>query len=151
MVGPMNPRARADDKGTLEMKTQDSIGVIKRFCGGNCGHGLGAGIADQGGQTARGAVAAMGSRNGAHPIRRRLIVEKNAAAPVDLQVDEARRKHRPGRHHFGWPVSRSLITRRDALNRPTIDQNDRIIVPAITIENTVGRDRRPGWWSVLGW
>jgi hypothetical protein len=93
----------------------------------------------------------MGSSNGAHRVRRRLIIEKNAAAAVDLQVDEAGRKHRPGRHHFGWPVIRILITRRDAPNRPTIDQDDRIIVPSISIENTVGRNGQLGSLGVLGW
>jgi hypothetical protein len=53
----------------------------------------------------------MCSSNGAHRVRRRLIIEKNAAATVDLRVDEARRKHRPGRHNFGWQVTRTLITR----------------------------------------
>jgi hypothetical protein len=79
----------------------------------------------------------MYTSNGAHRIRRWLIIEKNAAAPVDLQVDEAGRKHRPGRHEFDRPVIRTLITRRDTLNHPTIDHDDRIIVPSISIENAV--------------
>src|SRR6266571_3327206 len=93
----------------------------------------------------------MGASNGAHRLRRRLIIEKNAAAPVDLQIDEAGRKHRRGRHDFDWPVSRTLITRRDALNHPTIDQDDRIIVPSITIENTASRKCQPGAPGVFGW
>jgi hypothetical protein len=79
----------------------------------------------------------MGSCNGAHRFRRWLIIEENAAATIDLQVDEAGRKHRSGRHNFGWPATRILVTRRDALNHPPIDQDDRIIVPSISIENTV--------------
>src|SRR6266481_5387325 len=93
----------------------------------------------------------MGSSNGAHRVRRWRIIEKNPAATVDLQVDEAGGKHRPVRHKFGWPVARTLITRRDALNRPTIDQDDRIIVPAVSIENTVSRNRQPGSSAVFGW
>src|SRR6266852_458419 len=93
----------------------------------------------------------MCSSNGAHRVRRWLIIEKNAAATVDLQVDEAGRKHRPGRHSFGWPVSRTLITRRDALDHPTIDQDHRIIVPTMTIENTVSRNCQPGCSGVFGW
>jgi hypothetical protein len=54
-----------------------------------------------------------------------------------LQVDEAGRKRGPGWHNFGWPVTRTRITRRDALNNPTLDQDDRIIVPSISIENAV--------------
>ena len=79
----------------------------------------------------------MGSSNGAHRLPRWRIIEKNAAAAVDLQVDEARREHRPGRHNFGWPVTRALIMRRDSLNQLAIDQDDRIIMPSISIENTL--------------
>src|ERR1700682_6042748 len=93
----------------------------------------------------------MCSSNGAHRLRSWFIVEKNAAATVDLQVDEARRKHRPGRHNFGWPVIRTLITRRDALNHPTIDQDDRIIVPSISIKNPVSRNCQLGSSRVFGW
>src|SRR6267142_7209274 len=60
----------------------------------------------------------MRSSNRSHRIGCWVIIEKNAAATIDLQVDEAWRKHRPGRHNFGWPVTRVLITRRDALNHP---------------------------------
>jgi hypothetical protein len=41
----------------------------------------------------------------AHRVRRWLIIEKNAAATVDLQVDEPGRKHRPERHDLGGPVT----------------------------------------------
>src|SRR6202047_2652721 len=93
----------------------------------------------------------MCSGNGAHRVRRWLIIEEKAAAAVDLQVDEAGRQHRPGRHNLGWPVIRTLITRRDALNHPTIDQDDRIIVPSISIENTVRRKGQLGSSDVFGW
>jgi len=93
----------------------------------------------------------MCSSNGAHRIRRWLIIEKNAAATIDLQVDEAGRKHRPGRHNFGRPVILTPITRRDPPNHPTIDQDDRIIVPTISIENTVSRNRQLGSSGVFGW
>jgi hypothetical protein len=92
----------------------------------------------------------MCSSNGAHRVRRWLIIEKNAATTVDLQVDEAGRKDRPGRHDFGWPVTRTL-TRSDALNHPTIDQDDRPIVPSISIENTVSRNCQLGSSRVFGW
>ena len=89
-------------------------------------------------------------RNRAHRIRRWLIIEENAAATVDLQVDEAGRKHRPGRHDLGGPVIRSLIARRDALNYPMVDQDDRIIVPPISIENTITRNCQFGRLGVFG-
>jgi hypothetical protein len=126
------------------MKAQDSIGAVQQFCGSNCGGRLRAGIAYQSWQTACGAVPAMCSSNRAHRIRRWLIIEKNAAATIHLQVDEAGRKQGPRRHNFGRPIILTLITRRDAPNHPTIDQDDRIIVPSISIENTVSRNCEVG-------
>src|ERR1700726_26846 len=82
----------------------------------------------------------MCSGDGAHRVRRWVIIEKNAAAPIDLQVDEAGCKHRSGPHNFNWPVSHTLVTRRNAPNSPTIYEDDRIIVPLISIENTVSRN-----------
>src|SRR6266436_3521602 len=93
----------------------------------------------------------MGSSNGAHRVRRWLIIEENAAAAIDLQIDEAGREHRSGRHDFGWPVTRTLITRRDTLNHPTIDQDDRIIVPSNSIENTISRNCKLRSAGVFGW
>src|ERR1700737_833328 len=93
----------------------------------------------------------MCSSNGAHRVRRWPIIEKNSAATVDLQVDEAGRKHRPGRHNFGWPVTRTLITRRDALNHPTIDQDDRAIVPSISIKKRVTENSNRVFSRVCGW
>src|ERR1700704_1041542 len=93
----------------------------------------------------------MYTSNGAHRLRRRVIIEKNAAATVYLQIDEAGRKQGSGRHKFNWPVTRTLITRRDTLNHPTIDHNDGIIVPSISIENTVSRNCKPRSAGVFGW
>jgi hypothetical protein len=92
----------------------------------------------------------MCSSNGAHRLRRWLVIEENAAAAIDLQIDEAGREHRSGRHNFGWPVTRTLITPPDTLNHPTIDQDDRIIVPSISIENTVSRNCKLGSSDAFG-
>jgi hypothetical protein len=93
----------------------------------------------------------MGSSNGAHRVRRWFIIEEKAAAAVDLQIDEAGRKQGPGRHRFDWPVTRSLISRRDTLNHPTINQDDGIIVPSISIENTLSRNCKLKSAGVFGW
>src|SRR5215217_74757 len=93
----------------------------------------------------------MCSCNGAHRLRRWLIIEKNAAPTIHLQIDEAGREHCGWRHHFGWPVTRILIMRHDALNHSTIDQDDRILVPSMSVENTVSRDCRPGSTGGFGW
>jgi hypothetical protein len=82
----------------------------------------------------------MGSRNRAHRVRRRIIVEKDPAATVDLQVDEAGRKQRPRGHDVDRTVIRSLITRRNPLNNSTLDNDQGIIVPTMAIENAVSRD-----------
>src|SRR5215210_793481 len=93
----------------------------------------------------------MCSSNGTHRVRRWLIIEKNAAPTVDLQVDEAGCKYRTGRHSFAGPVTRTMMMRRDALNHSTIDQDDRIIVPSISIENAVSRNCRLSSLGVFGW
>src|ERR1700676_1277597 len=93
----------------------------------------------------------MCSSDRAHRVWRWLIIEKNAAATVDLKIDEAGRKHRPGRHNFGCPVTRALIARCDALNHPPIDHDDRIIVPTMSIENAVSRNCQLGLPGVFGW
>src|ERR1700738_1241396 len=82
----------------------------------------------------------MGAGNGAHRLRRWRIIEKNAAAAIDLQVDETGRQHRSRRHDLGWPSARTLIPRQDALDHPAIDHEDRIIVPSLSVENTVSRN-----------
>jgi hypothetical protein len=92
----------------------------------------------------------MGSRNRAHCVRRWLVVEKNAAAAVDLQVDEAWRKHRAGRHHLDRTVTRALSARRDVLNDAAIDHDDRLVVPSKSIENTVRRNCQLGCSGVFG-
>jgi hypothetical protein len=93
----------------------------------------------------------MRPRNGAHRVRRRRIIEQNAAAAIDLQIDEAGRQHRSRRHDFGRPVTHTLTARRDILNHPTIDQDDGIVVPSNSIENTVCRNCEPGCFGVFGW
>jgi len=80
-----------------------------------------------------------------------IVIEKNPAATVDLQVDEAGRKQRSRWHNFGQPVTRTLITRRDALNHSTIDHDHGIVVPTMSIENAVGRNCRRGSSGVSGW
>jgi hypothetical protein len=49
-----------------------------------------AGVGDEGGQQAGGAVGAMGGRKGSQAVHVANIVEENAAAAIDLDVDEAR-------------------------------------------------------------
>ena len=87
--------------------------------------------------------------DGTHRVRRWLIIEENATAAIDLQVDKPRHEHRSGRHNFSWQTSRTLIAGCDRLNDPTCDQNDRMIVPSVSIENAVRRNCKLGWFGLL--
>src|SRR3954454_13117213 len=93
----------------------------------------------------------MRASNGTHRVRRWLIIEKNAASTVDLQIDEAGCKQRTGRHDFGCPVTCTMMMRCDALNHSTIDHDERIIVPSISIENTVSRNCQLSSLGMFGW
>src|SRR5215210_9065796 len=93
----------------------------------------------------------MCSSNGAHRGRRWVIIEKNAAPAVDLQVDESRRKQCRWRHDFDWPVIRALVERGDAMDQSPINQEDRVIVPLVSIEDTAGRNCQPGPCRAFGW
>src|SRR3954454_7390968 len=92
----------------------------------------------------------MCSSNGAHRVRRWLIVEKDAAASIDLQIDEAGGEHHSRRQNFSLPVTRTLITWRNTLNHPTIDYDDRFIMPSISIKDTVSRNCQLGSSRVVG-
>ena len=93
----------------------------------------------------------MGPGHRAHRLSCRFIIEKDPAATVDLQVDEPGRKHRSRWHQFGQPVTRTLIPRRDALNYSIVDHDHGIVVPAMSIENAISRNRRPATSRVSGW
>jgi len=82
----------------------------------------------------------MGARDGAHRVRRRVVVQKNAAAAVDLQVDEARRQQRAGRHRFYGHFGINLAARGNALNQALTDQDGCIVVPSRSVEDSVGRN-----------
>src|SRR3954447_5469681 len=92
----------------------------------------------------------MCSSNGAHRIRRWVIIEKDAATAVELQVDEPRRKQCRWRHDFDWPILRKLFERSDTLDQSTLDQEDRVIVPLASIEDTAGRNCQPGPCRAFG-
>ena len=82
----------------------------------------------------------MRSRNCAHRLRRRVVVEKNPAAAVDLQVDETRRQQRAGWHHFHVGFGIDLAARRDMLDQALTDQNGGIVVPSNSVKDAVGGD-----------
>ena len=150
MIAAMNPRARATDERAFEMKTQNSVRSRQRFRRGDRGRGFGAAVAYQSRQTACGAEPAMGPGDGAHRLRRWLVIEQNAAAAIDLQVDEAGREHHSPRYDLGWPAIRILTARRDTLNHSAVDQDDGIIVPSNSIEDMVRRNCKPSFRRSAG-
>ena len=70
---------------TFQVKPEDPISVADGASSSDGASHLLARIADQRRQTGCRAVTTVGPRNGTHAISGRLVVEQNAAAPVDLQ------------------------------------------------------------------
>jgi hypothetical protein len=88
-IGPVDARTLRTDEGTFQVKAEDPVPAGDRASGCDGGSHLLPGIGNQGWKAGCGAVAAVRPGNGAHAVGRRLIVEQNAATPVDLQIDEA--------------------------------------------------------------
>src|SRR5690349_425210 len=84
------------DEGPFQMQTEDAVPAGDRPGCCNGGSHLLTGVADQGGQTPRGAVATVRPGDGAHAVGGRLIVQKDTTATVDLQIDEAGSKESSG-------------------------------------------------------
>ena len=81
---------------TFQVKPEDPISVADGASSSDGASHLLARIADQRRQTGCRAVTTVGPRNSTHAISGRLVVEQNAAAAVDLQVNETGRQERPG-------------------------------------------------------
>src|ERR1044072_8666063 len=85
----MNSRTFRTDEPAFEVQSDDSIATANGTSRCNGGLQALARIGDQSRKTARCAKPAVSARNRAHAVRGRLIVQKNPAAPIDLQVDKA--------------------------------------------------------------
>ena len=102
-----------------------------------------AGIGDQGWQARRGAKATVRPGNGAHAVGRRLIVEENAAAAVDLQIDEAGSQESAGRETRLRPIGGNSPQGANANDAPVPDQHRGFGMPAVTVKNAVRQDGMP--------
>ena len=96
-IGPVNPRPPRTDEGPLKVQPENAVPARRRARRCNRRPHLLARIGDQGRQARRRAGAAVRPGDGAHAVGRRLVVEENAPAAVDLQIDEARGEERAGR------------------------------------------------------
>ena len=140
-IGPVDARTLRTEEGTLQVQAEDSLAASDRARGRNRGLHLLARIADQRRQTRRGAGASVRAGNRAHGFGGRLIVEKNATAAIDLQIDEARGQERARRKTRLWPVGGKLGPRSETNDAPLPDQDRGIGMPAAAIEHTVRQDR----------
>jgi hypothetical protein len=87
----MNSWTFRTDERAFEVQPDDTVPTADGASRGDGSLNALARIGDQRRKTASGAKLAVRARNGAHAVRRRLIVQKNAATPVDLKIDKAGR------------------------------------------------------------
>jgi hypothetical protein len=152
-IGPVDPRTLRTDEGALQVQAEDSVPACDRAGCRDGASDLPAGIGNQRWQAGRSAIAAVRPRNDAHAVGRRLIVEKNAAAAVDLKIDEAGRQEDAGRETHLRPVSGNLAPGSKRSNAAVPDQYCSFGMPAVTVENTVSQYgvTGGGWRIVSAW
>src|SRR5262249_35604267 len=136
-IGPVDAWAPRADVGALQVQSEDPVPAADRA--GRCDSGppLRARIRDQRGETGRRAIAPVRLGDGAHAVRRRSIVEKNAVAPIDLQVYKARRKESTGRQAYVRPIMGNLAPGTKSSDAAVANQHRGVGVPAVTIKNAV--------------
>ena len=93
------------------MQAENAVPAGDRASRRDGGPHLLARIGDQGRQARRRAEATVRPGNGAHAVGGRLIVEENAAAAIDLQIDEARGQESAGRKARLRPIGGNLAPR----------------------------------------
>ena len=139
-IGPVNARTPRTDERPFQVQTEDAVAAADRASRRDGGPHLLARIGDQGRQARRRAKATVRPGNGAHAVGRRLIVEENAAAAVDLQIDEARGQEGAGRQPRLRPVGRNLAPGPKSDDAAVPNQHRGFGMPAVTVKNTVRQD-----------
>jgi hypothetical protein len=81
--------------------------------------------------------------NGAHALSRRLIIEENAAASINLQIDEAGGQNDPGREPLLRPIGGNLAQSANSNDAAITDQHRGFGTPPATVKNAVGQDGMP--------
>ena len=142
-IRPMNTRPPRADERAFKMQAEDSISATNRVGRGYGGPHLFACVGDQSWKAGCRAIPTMRAGYAAHPFDGRLIVEKNAAAAIDLHIDEARSQDRAGRKTSLRPILGCLAPRPKPEDAPVPNQHRSIGMPAATIKDTVGENGMP--------
>ena len=142
-IGPMNSRTPRADERAFEVQPDDTVPAADGTS--RCDSGLYAlsAIGDQSRKTGGRTKPAVRARNRAHTVRRRLIVQKNAAAPIDLQIDKAGGKKSGLRKPCLRPIPGHLIRGPNSRNAPAPNHHRGSGMPAMAIKHAVRKDRVP--------
>ena len=139
----MDTRTPRADEGAFQVQAEDPVPAADRASRRDGGPHLLARIGDQGWEAGRGAIATVRPGNGAHAVGRRLIVEENAAAAIDLQIYEAGGQEGAGREARLRPIGGNLAPGPKSNDAPVPDQHRGFGMPAVTVKNTVCQDGMP--------
>ena len=100
-------------------------------------------IGDEGWQAPGRAKATVRPGNSAHAVGRRLVVQENAATPVDLQIDEAGSQEGACRKTCLWPTGRNVAPPCQPNDAPLPDEHRGFDMPAVTVKNPIRQDGMP--------
>jgi hypothetical protein len=81
--------------------------------------------------------------NGAHTVGCRLIIKKDAAAPIGLQINEAGGEEATGREPRLRPIRGNIAPGPKPNNATAPNQHRGSNMPGVTVKNTVGEERIP--------
>jgi hypothetical protein len=142
-IGTMHPRTLWADEGTFQVEAKDSVLTADQANRLDHGaHPLG-NVSDQSWQARRRSKAAVRAGNGTHAVSRRLIVEKDSTAAVDLQIDEPRREQNAGGKTRLRAIRRNLAPRRNSDDALVSNQDRRVAMPDVAVKDAVGEDSMP--------
>lgn len=134
----MNAGARRIDERTFEMDAEDAFAIHNARRRRDRDGGLFPRIRDEGGQQRRGAETAMGARDRPDRFRRGCVVEKNAAAAVHLQIDEAGREKYARRQSPDWNCLRNFTLFDKPADAAGFNQHGLLRVPPAAVEHSFG-------------
>ena len=142
-IGPVDARTLRTDERPFQVQAENPVAAADGASRRDGGPHLLARIGDQGRQARRRAKAAVRAGNGAHAVGGRLIVEQNAAAAIDLQIDEARGQEGAGRKPRLRPIGGNLAPGPKSDDAPVPDQHRGFGMPAMAVKNAVRQDGMP--------
>jgi hypothetical protein len=125
------------DERPLQVQADDAVAARNRSSTLDGGVDLLARAANQGRQAACRSIAPMCASNCSQRLGRGIVVEKESATTVDLQIDKARRQNCPSRQAALWPIGGKLDTRADIQDAASSDQYNAFDVPTLPVKNPV--------------